>query len=179
MIISVVGARDRSSIKNNPRYKGMERDKLRDFMKSLAMLDELEYELKYPDVIFLRRKLIPDLQKMYGDSVSVVTIGCDDGIGAIVKQICIERHIYFTEISCLFVGQEGRPRYEPSKFYLARNAALFEVSDEFHILANEQNNGMAGDLFTRVSKTENRTRPYRLYNMQCELTERFDPTNET
>lgn len=130
MIVAVIaGSRKRSSTRgvDDPKVKG-------DIQK---------------DDMFLVNQLLSNLANRYKGDLRVLACACDDGIGLIVKNLCVERQIRVAEMVWYFHGVKWETT-ESSKMYLGRSPALLELGDVFAILIDEQRQGVAEDLLSRL-----------------------------
>lgn len=151
MTIAVVGARERSSIKGPGMGSLSEEDKA-----SIASTDKI-----------LVNTILGNLQKKFGSSLEIVSYGCDDGIGLLVKDRCvgidilIDVPIQFAEIIWYFHGN-SRVKAAYAKFYVARNSAIAEIADMFILLINRRRQSMLEDLIQRIDNMEKNgeSRPY-------------------
>lgn len=143
MTAAVVGARERASIKGpgSDRYSQHEKDLI-----------------QHEDKEFLR-VLLNVLKVKHGTTLSVVSFGCDDGVGALTKEICTKEHtpqIQFAEVIWYFHGA-SRDKQEYAKYYVARNAAILEITDIFFLLVNKRRNSMIEDIIARLEDHKDST----------------------
>lgn len=73
--------------------------------------------------------------------LNVVSAGCDRGIGKLVRDNCMSSKITFLEARMKFEG-EDIPRQFFIQAFLARNRALLDIGDEFHIFRGPNPNGI-------------------------------------
>lgn len=85
--------------------------------------------------------LIKDLSRRYGRSLNVISIGCDKGIGKIVREFCIANSIIFVENRMKLEGKDI-PRSFFVHVFQARNPALVALGDEFYIFKGQNENGI-------------------------------------
>lgn len=125
MNVAIVGARDRSSLKDRFDSKDLKNGKV--------PKDDIDRVL-WKDRELIER-VIDNLIKKFGFTTAIITVGCDDGIGMIVKETAIAKKVGFVEVSVHFHG-EKRPRPDYTKFYLARNATILELAEIAVILSS-------------------------------------------
>jgi hypothetical protein len=177
MKVVIFGARERSSVKKLvelgrlPLNTEAEKAQLKDwvFFQNAA-------EKHFPADVAAVDALIGRLQERYRSHLVIVTAGCDDGIGYLVKISANRRRIRRVEISSHFYTYPETPnaRGEYLQFYLARNAFMDEVGDEFHFFVTNNRHSIAEDLYGRVTaKTMARPniRPFTVYNESNEIIE--------
>ena len=163
MIVAIIGSRKRSTIKGNPKFQTLEKDAQKLLVKDGPRLIDVcrnEYNLADVDVL---EKLVSRLKQTYKNGLSIVSVGCDDGIGLMTRAVCTQQRIYFTEISCLFSAEKNRAPSEYAKFYTSRNASIVEVADEFYLLkADKEERGVVDDLEKRLRALEEKdeSRPF-------------------
>lgn len=108
----------------------------------------------------LINKLVDGLIEKY-PKLKVISAGCDRGVGKIIKTKCLplgEKHpkarFRFIEITVriyLLPGEE-LTKSEFAALFIARNATLDELGDEFHLLVENEPRGMMADLLQRVKR---------------------------
>lgn len=116
----------------------------------------------------LVHKLINSLIGKY-PQLKVVSTSCDRGVGKIVKNKCLplgeknpKATFRFIEVSLriyLLPGEE-LTKSEFAQAFMARNATLNELGDEFHIMVDGEPRGTMADLLRRVKE---RGAPYAIY----------------
>ena len=87
------------------------------------------------------QNLIIALLQQYRSQLHILSVGCDKGIGKIVRDFCIEQKITFVEVRMKFEG-EDIPRSFFAHMFLARNYALTAVGDEYYIFKGPNENGI-------------------------------------
>lgn len=91
----------------------------------------------------LVEEIIRDRAKEYGRRLNVASIGCDKGIGKVVRDFCIANDIIFVEVRMKLEGKAGTiPRSFFVHVFQARNPALVELGDEFYIFKGPNENGI-------------------------------------
>lgn len=85
--------------------------------------------------------LIKKLAAQYGRSLNVVSVGCDKGIGKIVREFCIANSIIFVENRMKLEGKDI-PRSFFVHVFQARNPALVALGDEFYVFKGPNENGI-------------------------------------
>lgn len=85
--------------------------------------------------------LLKELSKKYGRSLNVISVGCDKGIGKIVRDFCIANSIIFVENRMKLEGKDI-PRSFFVHVFQARNPALVALGDEFYIFKGPNENGI-------------------------------------
>lgn len=135
MIVAVLGARERSSVKR-PGAVEMSEDE----RKKISTIDKPLVDL-----------VLTSLITKFGDTLSIVSYGCDDGVGLLVKDRCTNEKepIQFAEVIWYFHG-DSRSKMAYQKFYVARNACVAEIADMFVLLVNHRRQSMLEDLIRRL-----------------------------
>ena len=154
MIVAVVvGSRKRSSTK--------------------GLLDADQIEEATKDDKFILRQVLISLNEKYKGSLRVVSYACDDGIGKLVKDLCIEMRLKMAELIWFFHGEERWDTHETAKAYVSRNPSLMELGDMFVILPDEDRWGIVEDLVHKVTTLKNtdNDRPYVVMNDRGECVE--------
>lgn len=118
----------------------------------------------------LVNKLVDGLIEKY-PQLKIISTSCDRGVGKIIKNKCLPlgeknpRAVFrFIEISLriyLLPGEE-LTKSEFAQYFMARNATLNEMADEFHILVDGEPRGTMADLLRRVRE---RGAPYAVYKL--------------
>lgn len=112
--------------------------------------------------------LIENLIDKY-PQLKVISTSCDRGVGKIVKNKCLplgeknpKATFRFIEISLRIYLLEGEEltKSEFAQAFMARNATLNELGDEFHIMVDGEPRGTMADLLRRVRE---RAAPYAIY----------------
>lgn len=85
--------------------------------------------------------LIKKLSVQYGRSLNVISVGCDKGIGKIVRDFCIANSIIFVENRMKLEGKDI-PRSFFVHVFQARNPALVALGDEFYVFKGPNENGI-------------------------------------
>jgi hypothetical protein len=85
--------------------------------------------------------LIKKLAQQYGRSLNMISVGCDKGIGKIVRDFCIANSIIFVENRMKLEGKDI-PRSFFVHVFQARNAALVALGDEFYVFKGPNENGI-------------------------------------
>lgn len=102
------------------------------------------------------QQILDDLRTTHGQRLDVISAGCDKGIGKYVKSHC-ERdpRIRFIEIRASFHGSDFK-RMTFTQVFSARNAALKELGDEFHLFLDSSSNSGKGiiDALVTMSRTK-------------------------
>lgn len=76
-----------------------------------------------------------------------VSVGCDMGIGKLVKTICAEHHLPFCEMSCIFHDFETALRRGGHvDAYLARNLSIYNLCQMFHLFVRDHRQGIIENL---------------------------------
>jgi hypothetical protein len=118
----------------------------------------------------LIHKLVDAVMDKY-PQLRVVSTSCDRGIGKIVKNKCLPLGEKNPDATFKFVEAAVRiylPRGEEftksefANIFIARNAMLCELGDEFHLFVEYEPRGMMADLLHRVKA---RGAPYALYKL--------------
>ena len=85
--------------------------------------------------------LIKKLSAQYGRNLHVLSVGCDKGIGKIVRDFCMANSIIFVENRMKLEGKDI-PRSFFVHAFQARNPALVALGDEFYIFKGPNENGI-------------------------------------
>src|SRR5580693_755378 len=86
------------------------------------------------------------LRAKYGATMVVTSVACDQGIGAFVKQKCLENSVDFRFLEITQRIYADLPRSRMIQVFIARNAILAELGDEFHIFVDADHRGTMEDL---------------------------------
>jgi len=93
------------------------------------------------------RKLIEDEIPKPGPIPVFVSVGCDMGIGKIVKTICAEHALPFCESSCIFHDfNSALRRGAHVDAYLARNMSIYHLCQIFHLFVRDSRQGIIENL---------------------------------
>lgn len=114
----------------------------------------------------LVNKIVDDLGRRYQQSLVIITAGCDRGVGKIIKNRLMPKskseqqgEYGFIEVGTrIFI--EDVPKTMLAAIFTARNATVFELGDEFHLLMGKDQKGHIQDLFERVTRSG---QPYAVY----------------
>jgi hypothetical protein len=91
--------------------------------------------------------LIKKLSAQYGRSLNMVSVGCDKGIGRIVRDFCMANSIVFVEVRMKLEGKDI-PRSFFVHVFQARNPALVALGDEFYIFKGPNENGIVESIIS-------------------------------
>lgn len=97
-------------------------------------------------------ELLQDMVKKHSTRLHILSVGCDKGIGKVVRDYCLQNKVVFVEVRVKLEGEEI-PRVFFAHMFLARNSALLEVGDEYHIFKGPNPNGIIEAL---ISPAKNR-----------------------
>src|SRR5207302_8418188 len=97
----------------------------------------------------LLKRIVDALIGIYSRNMTMISVGCDDGIEFLVKEICKNKEIRFVEVSIHFHG-ERRSKQEYTQFYLARNATVMELADVFLLLPSKNKQSVSDDIVDRI-----------------------------
>jgi hypothetical protein len=86
-------------------------------------------------------ELVKKLSAQYGRRLNVISVGCDKGIGKIVRDFCIANGIIFVENRMKLEGKDI-PRSFFVHVFQARNPALVALGDEFYVFKGPNENGI-------------------------------------
>lgn len=162
MLIVVVGARDRSSVKKQYTYEDPD--------VAVELTSEEITEIQRVDKEFIRG-VLTKMKGRFGMKLCVVSFGCDDGLGLIVKLLCDELKIKFAETTWYF-HRKDQTKIDYTKFYIARNASVLEIGDMFYMFMNKRRNSTVEDLFKRIlemKQLKGEDRPYVMYDESCKI----------
>src|SRR5882724_8810779 len=119
------------------------------------------------DDYVLVNALLDYLKKKY-PVLLIVTTGCDRGVGKIVNNRLMpsakhgKPEINYIEWSFRIEVDRELPKLETTAVFLAKNATLVELGDEFHLFVEEKPIGVAEDLRQRCAELQ---KPHVLYRM--------------
>jgi len=85
--------------------------------------------------------LIRKLAGQYGRSLNVISVGCDKGIGKIVREFCMANGVIFVEVRMKLEGKDISRSFFVHVFQ-ARNPALVSLGDEFYVFKGPSENGI-------------------------------------
>ncbi len=135
MIVAViVGARKRSGTKN------------------VKDLDLAKAQRQQDTDRFFLNSCITNLVNRYHNELCILTYACDDGVGKMVKEICLSREIKCGENIWYFHGTRRWDQNESGKCYLARTATMIEIGDLFVVMTDKDRIGLVEDLVQRLQK---------------------------
>lgn len=98
------------------------------------------------------RKLIEDEIPKPGPMPVFVSVGCDMGIGKLVKSICAEHGLPFCELSCIFQCFETALRRGGHvEAYLARNMSIYHLCQMFHLFVRSGRQGIIENLVSLLN----------------------------
>lgn len=109
--------------------------------------------------------ILDDCKSRY-PNLLVIVASCDRGVGRVVKERNLDKHIPgkhefdMIELQMRHYLQEELPRSEFTLHWNALNAILLELGDEFHLLTEEFPKGAIFDLLKRVKDSH---RKYAVY----------------
>jgi hypothetical protein len=92
-------------------------------------------------------ELIKKLSAQYGRRLNVASVGCDKGIGRVVREFCMANGIVFVEIRMKLEGKDI-PRTFFVHVFQARNPALVALGDEFYIFKGPNENGIVESIIS-------------------------------
>ena len=113
----------------------------------------------------LVNEILDDCKQRYS-SLIVVVSSCDKGVGKVVKSRNIDKHVLgkfefdMMTLELKHYLQKDRSRTDYTVHWIALNASLIELGDEFHILTEEYPKSSTADLLKRVRAEH---RPYATY----------------
>lgn len=93
----------------------------------------------------IAEELIVSLVRQHSSRLKVLSVGCDKGIGKIVRDYCMENGITFVEVRMKFEGDDI-PKHFFAHMFLARNAALLDVGDEYYVFKGPNENGIVENI---------------------------------
>lgn len=85
--------------------------------------------------------LLKSLVEQYGGNLYVLSVGCDRGIGKVVRDYCMAHNVYFMEFRIKFEGENFK-RAVFVQVFKARNLSLADAGDEFYIFKGPNENGI-------------------------------------
>jgi hypothetical protein len=94
-------------------------------------------------------QIIKDLSQKYGTNLKLLSVGCDKGIGKVVRDFCIANSLKFAEVRIKFEG-EDLPRSFFAHMFLARNESLLAVGDEYYVFKGPNENGIIEAIIPRA-----------------------------
>lgn len=93
-------------------------------------------------------KLFTQLTNKFGRNYIVATMGCDVGIGELIRSTCINRQIPWLEYACHFSPILNQLYHEVA--IMTRHAALIEFGETFYAFAGSSLMTSVEDLVERV-----------------------------
>ena len=102
----------------------------------------------------LVNQLLDELKKEYSQLL-IITAGCDRGVGKIINNRLMPKdkggqpEINYVEYSMRPTVHRDLPKHEMSCLFIARNATLVELGDEFHLFVEQRQMGIIEDLRQR------------------------------
>jgi hypothetical protein len=100
-------------------------------------------------------KVLDDLHTKYS-GLLVVSSSCDKGVGSYVKGRCMKNKTEFQFIEFHARIFADVPRAKLAQVHQARNAALEELGEEFHVFVDPDRRGTFEDLIERVERAGRR-----------------------
>lgn len=97
--------------------------------------------------------LLDDLRQRYSGMV-VVTSSSDKGVGNMVKDYCLRDKTTFQLIDMNIRVFASLPRLKLAQAYAARNEALVNLGEEFHVFVDANRKGAFEDLIEKVTRAE-------------------------
>lgn len=101
--------------------------------------------------------LIGDLKAKY-KPLTVISVGCDLGVGALVQKIVHDSKVDFMEFRLHTFGKHFT-REELNAAYAARNQSVIELANEFHLFSGGR---MSKLLETMAREAKKRVKPSRV-----------------
>lgn len=105
--------------------------------------------------------LLDELKQRYAGLV-VVTSSTDKGVGSIVRERCLKDKTSFQLVDIHVRVFAQLPRAKLAQVFFARNAALAELGEEFHVFVDESRKGAFEDLIEKLG-AENQVRPLHIH----------------
>jgi hypothetical protein len=96
-------------------------------------------------------KVLDDLRAKYS-GLLIVSSSCDKGVGSHVKSKCLKDKTLFQFIEFHARIFADVPRAKMAQVHQARNAALVELGEEFHVFVDPDRRGTFEDLIERVER---------------------------
>jgi predicted RNase H-related nuclease YkuK (DUF458 family) len=94
------------------------------------------------------------LKTKYGTTMMVTSVACDQGIGSFVKKRCLQNTTDFAFLEITQRIYADLPRSRMIQVFIARNAILAELGDEFHIFVDPNHHGTMEDLIKRIERLD-------------------------
>lgn len=109
--------------------------------------------------------LIRKLNQLYRGRLQVISVGCDKGIGKYAREFCLKNEIIFVECRMKLEGKDI-PRSFFVHTFLARNAVMLELGDEFYIFKGAYDSGIVEAVIPKAIEKvgEQRVRVYEYVN---------------
>jgi hypothetical protein len=96
-------------------------------------------------------ELMETLIKQHSSRLHVLSVGCDKGIGKLVRDYCIKNKVVFVEVRMKFEG-EDIPRAFFAHMFMARNNSLSAVGDEYWVFKGPNENGIVESIIPEAQK---------------------------
>lgn len=103
--------------------------------------------------------LLDRLVQQHGSGLHVVSVGCDKGVGKVVREYCMSNAVKFVEVRVKFEGEQIERSFFAHMF-LARNMTLLAVGDEYHIYRGPNENGIVEGL---IGPAQNKVKAERVF----------------
>jgi hypothetical protein len=102
-------------------------------------------------------EILTALVAQHGTRLNVISVGCDKGIGKLVRDFCMGNKVRFAEVRVKFEGEEI-PRGFFAHMFLARNESLLAVGDEFYIFKGPNSYGIVEEIIPRAQERVGQSR---------------------
>ena len=99
-------------------------------------------------------EVLSRLKTKYGATMVVTSAACDQGIGSFVKKKCLGNSTDFRFLEITQRIYADLPRSRMIQVFIARNAVLAELGDEFHIFVDPDHHGTMEDLMQRIERLD-------------------------
>src|ERR1035437_4577536 len=113
--------------------------------------------------------LLEELRQKYSGLV-VVTSSTDKGVGAMVRERCLQDKLTFQLVDMHIRVFAQLPRTKLAQVFFARNVALAELGEEFHVFVENNRKGAFEDLIEKMQAHEQQ-RPLFVHLPQPEVSE--------
>ena len=98
-------------------------------------------------------QLLNEISEKYSGAV-IVTSSTDRGVGSIVQKRCLKDRERFQLVDIQIRVFAQLPRAKLAQVFFARNAALVEIGEEFHVFVDGNRKGAFEDLIEKLHAAE-------------------------
>jgi hypothetical protein len=104
--------------------------------------------------------LLDELKDKYSGMV-VISSSTDKGVGRIIRERCLRDKITFQFIDLWMRVFASLPKAKLAQVFFARNSALLDLGEEFHVFVDMNRRGTFEDLIERLETSEQKRPLYK------------------